>query len=295
MNKPLLWLMLVCTLAVVVITGLIAGAFADSIQRALTLPRTMGMNTVNGGMGGGMGDMGGMAPVKPTVPVKPTTTPTSSGATSTPTMGTMTGTGMSMGKGTATVLAQDTFQRTDQSFWGMSSDGRNWAGDANTFASFSISGAMGQVANGNGGLNAVLGPLSSNAEVLAKGTINHYNGASVNLGVVLRWTDTNNWYKLLIDANTISIIKRVNGVSSILTSVPFHAQNNIAYTLRFRAIGAMLFGRAWTSNTTEPTNWMLLTNDTSLTGGQAGIRVLVQPATIVRISSFVETTAAMGT
>ena len=287
MNRPLLWLMLVCALTIVVILGLVAGAFTESIQRALTLPHAsaMGMNDMNGA-NGGMG-------VKPVAPVKPTVQamPTPSGMMGTPMMGGTNGTGM--GAGTVTTLAQDTFQRTNQSLWGMSSDGRNWEGDANTLASFSITGAMGQIANGNGGLNALLGPTSNDAEVLMQGSVNHFNGAAVNMGVVLRWTDTNNWYKLLIDANNLSIIKRVNGVSSTLTSIPFQAQDNTAYTLRFRIVGAMLFGKAWLSNTTEPANWMLLTNDTSLTGGQVGIRVLVQPTTVVHIASFQATTATM--
>ena len=281
MNKPLLWLMLVCVLTIVVILGLVAGAFTESIQRALTLPQAQAIG------------MSGMAPVKSVAPIKPTVP--------TPTTGTMNGTGNStgngtgtnMGTGSATILAQDTFQRTNQPLWGAASDGRNWEGDANALAAFSVTGTMGQIANGNGGLNAVIGEASSDAEVLVQGTIDHYNGASVNLGVVLRWSDTNNWYKLLIDANTLSIIKRVNGVSSTLASIPFHAQDTMSYTLRFRVIGAMLSGKAWLSNTTEPTNWMLLTNDTSLTTGQAGIRVLVQPATVVRIAMFQATTATM--
>ncbi len=286
MNKSLLWLMLVCVLSVVVILGLIAGAFSESIQRALTLPQTQAMG------------INGMAPVKPVVPVNPTVPamPTPSGAMNTPTTGNMngTGTGTGMGTGTATILAQDTFQRANQQLWGASSDGRNWEGDANTLTAFSIVGAMGQVVNGNGGLNAVLGPVNSDAEVLIQGTINHYNGASVNLGVVLRWNNANNWYKLLIDANSLSIIKRVNGVSSTLVFIPFHAQDNKSYMLRFRVIGAMLSGKAWLSNTTEPINWMVVTNDTALTTGQAGIRVLVQPTTIVHIAMFQATTATMG-
>lgn len=218
--------------------------------------------------------------ITPTTKAMPTVS-SSPLATSTPTTDTMTG----------TVLAQDRFQRTDQPLWGMSSDGRTWAGDANTLTSFSITGTMGQIANGNGALNALLGPTKRNAEVLVQGTINHYHGAAVNLGVVLRWTNTNNWYKLLIDANTLSILKRVNGVSSTLASIPFHAQDTNSYMLRFRAVGAMLLGKAWLSNTTEPTDWMLVTNDTSLTRGQAGIRVLVQPTTIVHIAMFQATTA----
>ncbi|HCI79906.1 MAG TPA: hypothetical protein DHW02_09455, partial [Ktedonobacter sp.] len=87
MNKSLLWLMLVCVLSVVVILGLIAGAFSESIQRALTLPQTQAMG------------INGMAPVKPVVPVNPTVPamPTPSGAMNTPTTGNMNGTGTGTG------------------------------------------------------------------------------------------------------------------------------------------------------------------------------------------------------
>lgn len=283
MNKPVLWLMLLCILALVVIMGLVAGAFSDSIQRALTLPQVqaMGMNDAHGGA----------TPTKPVQPVVPPTVTAMPSATSTPTMSDTDG---MEAMGTTTILAQDTFQRTDQPLWGIASDGRTWKGDANTLAAFSITAGTGTIINGQGGLNAVLGPTGSNVEVVVQGTINHYNGASVNFGVVLRWNDANNWYKLLIDAGTLTIIKRINGVSSTLVSIPFHAQDNATYTLRFRAIGAMLFASAWQSDTTQPTNWMLVTTDTSLTSGQAGIRVLVQPTTLVHIASFLATTATGG-
>ena len=197
-------------------------------------------------------------------------------------------------RGGTIILAEVTFQRPNQALWGMSSDGRSWEGDANALAAFSIADTMGQIAKGQGALNAVLGVVNSNVEVVVQGSIDHYNGTAVNLGVVLRWTNTNNWYKLLIDADTLSILKRQNGVSSTLASLPFQAKDGVGYTLRFRALGATLFAKAWPSDSTEPTNWMLLTNDTALTGGQTGIRVLVQPSTVVHITSFLATEATVG-
>src|SRR5207302_5965151 len=49
------------------------------------------------------------------------------------------------------VLAQDTFRRPDQTFWGTASDGHKWGGEANASTEFTISGGIGQiqrVANG---------------------------------------------------------------------------------------------------------------------------------------------------
>ena len=65
--------------------------------------------------------------------VKPT--PTSSGTSSpTPTATSSPG----------TTLAQDTFQRTNQTYWGKASDGQTWGGDANSSNVFSISGNTGK-------------------------------------------------------------------------------------------------------------------------------------------------------
>jgi len=95
-----------------------------------------------------------------------------------------------------TTLAQDTFHRPNQSLWGTASDGHVWGGEANTSTLFSITNNAGQVANGTGPHDAVLGPTAANAEVLFAGSVNTFSGA--NMGAVLRWTDTNNWYKAYI-------------------------------------------------------------------------------------------------
>src|SRR5215470_14636583 len=48
------------------------------------------------------------------------------------------------------ILAQDTFQRPDQVFWGISSDGQPWGADAKNVPNFAIVNHAGQVTNGNG-------------------------------------------------------------------------------------------------------------------------------------------------
>jgi hypothetical protein len=193
----------------------------------------------------------------------------------------------------ATVLAKDTFQRAAQTFWGTASDGRAWAGDANSIEVFSIATGAGQIDHAQGTFNAVLGPLNTNAEVLISASVNHFAaGGKVNVGAVLRWTDANNWYKALFDGTNLQILSRVNGVSTVLASMPFKAADGQAYNLRFRVMGANLFMRAWQSGQPEPATWMLTVADTALTQGMGGVRALVVNTTVVRVTSFLETTIA---
>ncbi len=246
-------------IATLIVAGLSAGVFANSIERALTLP-VIQKKTAR------------VLTIRPTMLVTPTSAP----PTQLP----------------SNILAQDTFHRADQSLWGMASDGRIWGSDANTQHNFSIVGTAGRIANGQGAYDAVLGPVSSNVEVVMNASLNHFVGTTVNLGVVVRWNDPNNWYKVFIDGTHLVMLKHVNGVPTQLQSTLFKAQGGVMYTIRFRAVGATLFARVWPSNTVEPAHWMITVTDTSFTSGQVGVRVLVQPETVVNVNSFFATTAS---
>jgi hypothetical protein len=252
---------LLSVLVILVILGLIAGFFAGSIQKALFVPASQAMSQ--------------LAPAKPQQPA-----PTQAVAMP--------------AQGNANTLAQDTFQRKDQPLWGMASDGRAWQGDANTANAFAIANGSGQIANAAGTFNALLGQPAANLDVTMNGSINHFNNGKVNLGAVQRWADDRNWYKAFIDGTNIVMLKRVNGVTTTLATVPFQAQNGMMYSLRFRALRAMLFARAWPVGTPEPPNWLLNVTDTTLMTGQAGIRVLLQKTTIVTITTFLVIPATMG-
>ncbi len=260
MNLRLLGISL---LVLLIMAGLVAGIFTNSIQSALTLP----MHAM---------------PAMPVIPIgkgnMPQSTPTT--ATNIP----------------ANVIAQDMFQRADQPLWGTATDTRTWAGDANNANEqniFSITNKVGQIANGQGTFDALLGDATSNAEVLMQGSVNSFDG-TVNLGAVLRWNDKNNWYKLLIDGTNVELLKRINGVSTTLATHPFAAKGGRSYNLRFRAVGAMLFAKVWRSTLAEPTNWTLMVNDTDLTTGRSGVRVLVKNNTVIHVTSFVSTAATSG-
>jgi hypothetical protein len=245
------------------IGGLVAGFFSHSIEAALTVQNVNVARQTNGAAPDPTGGATGQ-------PVK-TATPT------TVTNG-------------AVVLAKDTFQRAAQVFWGTASDGRMWGGDANSIEVFSIVNGAGQVDHAQGTFNAVLGALNTNTEVLMSTSVNQFvAGGKVNVGAVLRWKDANNWYKALIDGTNLQILSRVNGVTTSLASMPFQARGGVTYNLRFRVMGANLFARAWQSGQPEPATWMLTVANTALTQGMGGVRVLVQTATIVRVTSFLET------
>jgi hypothetical protein len=112
------------------------------------------------------------------------------------------------------------------------------------------------------------------------------NYTNNNLGSVLRWTDGNDWYKAYIDGKNLIVQKKVNGATTILGSVPFTATAGTSYTLRFRVVGTTLYARVWQTGTTEPTSWMIMVTDTSLSSGFCGLRVLAQSGATASYTSF---------
>ncbi len=203
----------------------------------------------------------------PSTSVTPTVTTT---ATSTPASG--------------TILGQDTFQRADQSLWGMASDGQKWGGDANSASIFSITGNSGQLTGGTSAYNAVLGPTATDADVLFTGSLNNFTNA--NLGAVLRWKDTNNWYKAYINGTNLIIQSKVNGTTTTLKSVAFSATAGTAYSIRFRAAGSTLAARVWLAGTTEPGSWLASVTDSALASGQAGMRIQLASGVTAKVTSF---------
>lgn len=184
-------------------------------------------------------------------------------------------------------LAQDTFQRPNQALWGKASDGQTWRGDANKQSVFSIASNTGQVSNGSSTHNAILGPATTDAEVLFSGSISSFTSA--NMGAVLRWSDTNNWYKAYINGKKLTIQKRVSGTVTTLGTATFAATAGTSYTLRFRVVGTSLNARVWQTGTTEPTNWMVTATDTALSSGFCGLRVQIASGVTVSFTSFLAT------
>jgi hypothetical protein len=253
-------------LILVMIAGLVSGFFIGPIRKALTMPMMQMMHTT----------------AMSAPPGKAThAAPTVSAHTQTPN-GNATGNAPM----NTQVLAQDTFQRTNQQLWGTASDGDRWAGDANQVQAFSIQQHSGQISATQGALNAVLGPAQMNVQVRSTVEINGFNGGAANIGVVLRWTDANDWYKAYISGTQLILLKSVAGKQTQIQAVPFAAQGGQDYTIRFQCNGDTLQVKAWASGQAEPQQWMINATDNTLQSGQAGLRAVLTAGTVIRITTF---------
>ncbi|MCL5935296.1 MAG: hypothetical protein M1543_02235 [Firmicutes bacterium] len=183
-----------------------------------------------------------------------------------------------------TVVAQDSFQRANQTYWGTASDGQIWSGDANSNTAFAIYNGTGQMSKGWQPLTGALGPNMVNQQVLFAGSLNSFN--YTNLGAVLRWNNNSNWYKAYFDGSNLNIQKDLNGSTKILTSAGFKATTNTAYIMRFQVSGNTLSVKVWPNGTPEPAGWMLNASDSSLASGRAGLRAQLQTGATVTYNWF---------
>jgi len=188
---------------------------------------------------------------------------------------------------TTNILSRDTFHRADQLFWGTASDGHSWGADASRRNVFAIAGRTGVAGNGQGAFDATLGPLISDAEIIFSGSMSRYDQS--NIGAVLRWTDTNDWYKSYIDGNNLVVLKRVGGMATRLAAVPFVAKAGTLYTLRFRVKGSKLMAKVWQNGKSEPVNWVVTVMDTTFQSGYGGLRLVLANDIVARFTSFQET------
>jgi hypothetical protein len=272
---------LMFVLSILVLLGLVAGLFTGSIENALGTPQGTQTRANTDAM-----------QLTPTPQMhKTNTSHPSPTATAQPQGGTQANTNQQNQQ--ANMLATDTFQRPNQSLWGTASDGRQWGEDANTKPFFSINGLTGQIAGGQGPLEGIIGMPTDNVDITVSGIINQF-GNNANFGAVLRWTDTNNWYKALVDGSHLEILKSVNNHPTIIAQMDVNTSAGVSQTIRFRSLGTMLFAKTWPSNTPEPQNWTIVTDDQTFTTGQFGIRVFEQPTTVITIMSFHATIASMS-
>jgi hypothetical protein len=107
-----------------------------------------------------------------------------------------------------------------------------------------------------------------------------------SLGALLRWNDSNNYYRATISGTQLYLLKRVGGTLTKLGSVSFSASAGVAYTIRFRIVGTTLSAKVWQANLPEPPNWMVTANDSSLSSGSCGILMYLQGGVTVNVTSY---------
>lgn len=189
---------------------------------------------------------------------------------------------------TSNALAEEAFARPDQQpGWGTASGGQVWQADAVTNASlFSVHAGAGVITGGQGKITALLGPRVQNVDVLCTAEISTFRATAANVGVVLRYGGPDAWLKAHIDGSSLMILRHVGTTTTTLASLPFEARASTLYRIRFEAVGPELAAKVWDSQEPEPTQWMLRVKDMVTSTGNAGIRVVLQPNVLVRLTQF---------
>ncbi|MDQ6659551.1 MAG: hypothetical protein M3Z24_01135, partial [Chloroflexota bacterium] len=160
-----------------------------------------------------------------------------------------------------------------------------WTGNANSLNNFSINNQMGQVAsNATKAYSGLLGSTVTNAETVFSGSVSNFTGSK--LGTVQRWIDNNNWYEAMITGTKLIIQKKVNGTLTTLGQISFSSLSGTSYTLRFNLMGTMLSAKAWQTGTSEPSNWMVTTMDSSLSSGFCGLLLYLPGGMTAAITAF---------
>ncbi|HVB71990.1 MAG TPA: protein kinase [Ktedonobacteraceae bacterium] len=191
------------------------------------------------------------------------------------------------------LLEMDTFHRPNQTFWGTASNGHIWGGDAGNSSDFSIFNQMGQAhrtANGHNLYTAVLGTARTDFEVVATAMLDSFNNS--HIGVLLRYHDDNNYYKVYADGTHLNMIRRLGGNNTTLhQSIAFPAQTNTLYTIRYQVIGTTLRAKIWQASNTEPANWLMTANDNTFQAGQGGLRPQLNQNVTLQVTMFQELVA----
>jgi len=185
-----------------------------------------------------------------------------------------------------TPLASDTFQRPNHLYWGMASSGGSWQGDASKVSYFQIAQDAGMLYAPVQPVtcNAILGPAETNVEVSFSAALSSYGPS--RLGAVLRWSDPNNFYIAYLDGQNLVVARAMGGMLTPLQHIPFIAQGGRPYTFRFRAFGSQLSVMVWPTGQPAPMDWQIVTADSALTSGHAGIRIFAQDDAEARVTTF---------
>lgn len=86
------------------------------------------------------------------------------------------------------------------------------------------------------------------------------SSATQEAGVELRYTDANNYYRLVATQNSLAVVSCIRGVQTTLATATPTISTSTWYRMRFRVVGSGpidFYGRVWTDGTNEPTAWSI--------------------------------------
>lgn len=171
--------------------------------------------------------------------------------------------------------ADDTFTRTTSNGWGTSDSLHAWTTAGGAAADYSTSGSAGSVVVSAGASDriTVVDVAGRHQDVRILATTNGTpTGASIDTGVVARYTSASNFYAGMANVSTAGIVtakivKCVAGSLSTVTSVSTGLSTATSKHIRFRVIEDRLQLKIWLLGADEPDDWDLDVIDTSLTTG----------------------------
>jgi len=156
------------------------------------------------------------------------------------------------GKRTNLPLAIDYMDRANQSpGLGTSDDGQTYTKVGT--GTDAISGGEATITNTTGSMYERLGSkVAGDSEDSTRFSL---SASTMTAGIVLRYVDSGNWYRLQATTTALSIVRDSNGVQTTLATATISLVAGTYYRMRFRVVGqlpAILSGRTWLDGTAEP-------------------------------------------
>jgi hypothetical protein len=122
-----------------------------------------------------------------------------------------------------------------------------------------------------------------NQEITARFAVN--NGSDI-FGLVSRVkgssASTTNAYAFILQGNTLSLVKIVNGTSSVIANQPFSQTIGARYRMRLRVTGASpaaFKARIWAEGKQEPNTWNITTSDANAPLPLGGFGIYIKATT----------------
>lgn len=189
-------------------------------------------------------------------------------------------------------FGSDTFNRANQSGWGVASDGETWVQTLGA-ATTSITNNTGQVTGTQGQAALMLLGTTTVADALAQVVFTYSSSTTDGATLILRVSPgATSYYRAFASNNTL-FLSIINGTTTTnLASLPLSLVTVVPYTLKFLLSGQNLSAKIWQVGTPEP-DWMLTTTDAALTGaGQYGIRTRIgSTGDLINYDNYVLTTS----
>ncbi len=115
-----------------------------------------------------------------------------------------------------------------------------------------------QIINTTGDVHMIYGSrTATDQEATVRFTL---SAATIVAGLELRYLDANNYYRFFASITTLTLVRRIAGVSTTLQTAAMALATSTQYRMHFRVVGSgpvTLYGKVWASGTLEPTNWSI--------------------------------------